>query len=106
MLAVCLFALGIVVLEVVFRRDVEVARVLEYADHFICAVFLVDFGISLYRAPRKWRYLTTWGWLDLLSSIPTLDIARWGRVARIARLARVLRALRASRILTTVLFRQ
>jgi voltage-gated potassium channel len=43
--------------------------------------------------------VVTWGWLDLLSSIPTLQIARWGRLARIARILRVLRGLRATRLL-------
>jgi voltage-gated potassium channel len=80
--------------------------VLEHADDFICVVFLIDFGLSLYRAPNRWRYLATWGWLDLLSSVPAFDAARWGRLARIARLSRVLRALRASRLLSKMLFRE
>jgi voltage-gated potassium channel len=37
--------------------------------------------------------------LDLLSSIPTINIARWGRAARLARLLRVLRGVRATKIL-------
>lgn len=55
--------------------------------------------MCLYNAPNRWRYLYTWGWLDLASSIPTLDIARWGRAARVARILRVLRGVRATRIL-------
>jgi voltage-gated potassium channel len=39
----------------------------------------------------------TWGWLDLVSSIPMLGPLRWGRVARIARLLRVLRGVRSAR---------
>ena len=103
MLVLCVFALAVLMLEVVFRGDREIVRVLDYADTAVCFIFLGDFAHSLLRAPRKLRYFATWGWLDLLSSIPTLEIARWGRVARIARLARVLRALRASRILGKML---
>lgn len=105
MLVLCVFSLGIIVLDGVFRRDPEIVKVLDYADNAVCVVFLADFVVSLARAPRKWRYLATWGWLDLLSSVPALDVARWGRIARIVRLARVFRALRASRDLSVLLLR-
>lgn len=106
MLILCVFALGLMLLEGVFRKDAQVLRVLEHADNSLCVVFLADFALSLYRAPRKWRYLVTWGWIDLLSSVPVFDAGRWGRLARIARLSRVLRALRASRVLSKMLFRE
>src|SRR5215208_1218919 len=104
MLVLCVFALMITGLEGVFRNDAEIDKILDTADNFICVAFLADFAFSFRRAPRKWRYFATWGWLDLLSSIPSLNVARWGRIARIARLSRVLRALRASRVLSTILF--
>jgi voltage-gated potassium channel len=106
MLALCIFALLIFAFEAVFRGDAEVLRLLRWADNFVCVIFLADFALTFARAPNKMRYLLTWGWLDLLSAIPTLDPARWGRLARIARLTRVLRALRASRLLGRMLFRQ
>src|SRR4051812_40819504 len=71
-----------------------------------CALFIFsDFCASLWRAENRWRYLATWGWLDLLSSIPTLNAARCGRLARIVRIFRVLRGLRAARVLTTLVLR-
>jgi voltage-gated potassium channel len=106
MLVACVFALAVLLLEVVFRRDEQIARVLDHADNAICVIFLIDFAYTFARAPRKLRYFVTWGWLDLLSSIPTLELARWGRIARLARLARVLRALRASRTLGKLLVQQ
>lgn len=106
MLVLCVFALVLMLLEGVFRGDAHMLRVLEHADNIICLIFLGDFALSLYRAPKKWRYLVTWGWLDLLSSVPAFDAGRWGRLARIARLSRVLRALRASRLLSKMLFRE
>ncbi|HYO79389.1 MAG TPA: ion transporter, partial [Thermoanaerobaculia bacterium] len=105
-LVLSVFALLLLVLEAVFRLDPEVSRILEHADNAICVIFLGDFFLSLARAPNKWRYFATWGWLDLLSAVPSLDAARWGRVARIARLSRVLRALRASRLMSRLLFKQ
>jgi voltage-gated potassium channel len=106
MLTLCVLALGAIVMQNLFTVDPEVEVLLEYADTAICVAFLFDFALTLRRAPNRWRYLATWGWLDLLSSIPTLDIGRWGRVARIARIARVLRAIRATRLLTKAVLRQ
>ena len=106
MLALCVLSLVVLMLEVVYRHDGEVTKILDYADWTICMIFILDFGISLKRAPKKGRYLITWGWIDLLSSMPSLEIARWGRLVRIARLARLLRALRATRSLTSILVRE
>jgi voltage-gated potassium channel len=45
-----------------------------------------------------------WGWIDLIASIPNLDILRWGRLIRIIRVIRVLRAIRSfQRILSIIL---
>ena len=106
MLALCVLALAIIVVQNLFAGDPEIEVLLQYADTAICIPFFIDFLLSLRRAPNRWRYFFTWGWLDLLSSIPTFDLARWGRLARIARIARVLRALRATTMLTRAVLRQ
>lgn len=106
MLALCVLSLGVLVLEAVYRKDAQVLRLLEYADNILCAIFLLDFGVTFGRAENRTRYFLTWGWVDLLSSVPMLSAARFGRIARIARLTRVLRALRASRHLKQVVMRQ
>lgn len=100
-----LFAIVALAARTVVAMDPEMAAILNYADDFACALFFGDFLLSLWRAPNRRRYFLTWGWLDLLSSIPTVDVARWGRVARIARLFRVLRGFRATRVLTALLLR-
>ena len=102
MLAVSFYTIVALAVGVILRPEGETRMVLEYADRAICAVFLMDFVVCLYKAPNRWRYMYTWGWLDLLSSIPVLDATRWGRAARIARLLRVLRGIKATRILATV----
>ena len=99
MLVLCVLALAGIVVQNAFRHDPQIELVLDYADFIICVAFGVDFFVTLWRAPKRGRYLVTWGWLDILSSIPTLNIARWGRLARIARGLRVLRGLRATRLI-------
>jgi voltage-gated potassium channel len=100
MLALCVYALTALGAEAAYPVGSEIRVLLGYVDAAVCVLFLTDFCISFYRAENRWRYFYTWGWLDLVSSIPTLDAARWGRAARIARIVRVLRGIRATRILT------
>jgi voltage-gated potassium channel len=102
MLALCIYVLAALAFEAVLKLDDQTRQILAYADTGLCAVFLADFGWSLYRAENRLRYLLTWGWVDLLSSIPTLDLARWGRAARAARLIRLLRGIRATKTLVDV----
>jgi voltage-gated potassium channel len=105
MLILCVIALGALAVEAAVPADPEVVSVLGYADYALCSVFFIDFLISLWLAPKRWKYFVRWGWLDLLSSVPALDLARVGRVARILRIFRVLRAMRAARVLTTLVLR-
>lgn len=104
MLVLCVFALTGIILQHVYAKDGEIIAILDIADLTICAAFAIDFIISLATAQNRWKYLITWGWLDLLSSIPILpSAARWGRIARIARIMRVLRSVRAARMLSSVI---
>lgn len=98
-LALSVIALLALFVERVVPLGPEQRRVLEVFDWALCAVFFVDFLITLRGAARKWRYLATWGWLDLLSSIPAVAAFRIARSARIVRILRVLKIVRASRIL-------
>lgn len=103
MLLLCVMTLLGVAIQVLAQPRTEIRGVLQLADTVACALFFADFLVSLRRAPDKWRYMYTWGWLDLLSSIPVFDAARWGRAARITRLLRLLRGVRATVLLTQVL---
>jgi voltage-gated potassium channel len=102
MLFLCVATLAGVAIQVVVHPAGEVRGVLQMADTVACGLFFIDFLVTLRRAPDKWRYMYTWGWLDLVSSIPVFDAARWGRAARLARLLRLLRGIKASVVLTEV----
>lgn len=101
MLALCLYALGALTADSFFSLDPSTRTILEYADDAVCGLFFLDFVISLIRAPSRWQYLYTWGWIDLASSIPSVDALRWGRAARILRIFRVLRGVRATKLLAS-----
>jgi voltage-gated potassium channel len=66
--------------------------VLWRVDFLICMVFLLDFGLNLWRAPNKANYLfKEGGWLDLLGAIPSVPGHLWTSFTRLARLNRVVR---------------
>lgn len=100
-LGLCLFALVVLAVGTFFPLAPGTKQILDYADLAVCILFFGDFIYSLIRAPNKWRYLYTWGWIDLLSSIPMIPAFRVGRAMRILRILRVLRGIRATRILAS-----
>lgn len=79
--------------------DKEQKAILQIADVVVCGLFFVDFLVSLYQAPNRLRYFLSWGWLDLLSSVPMIDALRITRVARIFRIVRIIRGIKATKIL-------
>ena len=98
-LGLCLVALAIVTIQVMGGLSEESRRILRYADNLICIIFFADFLYSMAVAPNRWRYFRTWGWIDLLSSIPVIDSLRWGRVGRIFRVFQIVRGVRATKLL-------
>jgi voltage-gated potassium channel len=100
MLALSVLALVALAVEAVIPLSYGTRQILNYADTLVCIFFFLDFLIMLCRADSKRKYLLTWGWLDLASSIPMLDALRWGRAARIMRIFRVLRGVRSARVFT------
>jgi voltage-gated potassium channel len=81
----------------------QINKILEIFDFFICLVFLYDFFHNLFTAPNKLKFLK-WGWIDLISSIPTFGFLRVGRTFRIFRIFRLLRAFKSAKVLITFLF--
>lgn len=106
MVALSAYALLALAIVTFVPLSPEVREILHDFDVGVCVLFLVDFLVSFLRAERRVRYFFRWGWLDLLSSIPTINSLRWARAARILRIIRVLRGIRATRILTGVLLKR
>lgn len=99
MLALSIWALLSLGVSSSLQLGPDALTVLDFADTFVCGLFFLDFLANLYWAPKRWAYFVTWGWLDLLSSVPTVDVLRWGRAARVLRILRVLRAVKSLRVL-------
>lgn len=106
MLVLSFLALGAMGFNTLGRLDEQTGRILNWLDFAVCLVFFGDFCRALYRAPVRWKYFVTWGWLDLISSIPMVDVFRWGRFARIFRIVRLLRGFKATKILSSFVLRR
>jgi voltage-gated potassium channel len=103
MLVLCVYAIAELVLRSFVPLKPEYIKVLQFADWVLCIFFLIDFVISLIHAQNRVRYLLTWGWIDLLSSVPAVPLVRWARLFRLARLVRAIRTVKATRVLVQVI---
>jgi voltage-gated potassium channel len=98
-LAISLIALAVLAVDGLVAVNSETRQILRYVDTVLCVLFFGDFLYCFARAENKAKYMLTWGWLDLISSIPAIEPLRWGRAARVVRVLRVLRGIRSARIL-------
>ena len=98
------YVLGSLIVDTFFSIPTEISKVINYVDNFICAVFLLDFILRFRKAENKLQFMK-WGWIDLIASIPTLDIMRAGRLFRLIRLIRVLRAFRSTKHIVNHIFK-
>ena len=95
-LILSIYVLTALFIDTLFELDPEVSTILGIADDFVCLVFFVEFWIRFFRAESKLHFMR-WGWIDLISSIPTFSYLRWGRIFSIFRLLRIIRAIRSTR---------
>lgn len=98
LLFLSIYVLTALILEAFLIENVEIRRVLQYIDFFVCVIFLADFIACFAKAESKMKYMK-WGWIDLVSSIPAIDPLRWGRVSRIVRILRYLRAIKSAKVI-------
>lgn len=103
LIVLSVYVLVALFVQSMFTLTPEMDGMVDRLDSIICMIFLGDFFYRFYRAPSKLRFMR-WGWIDLVSSIPMVDIFRSGRVIRIIRVLRVLRAFRSVKILSQYLF--
>lgn len=72
----------------------DISKVLQGADFVVCMLLLIDFVVRLKKAENKKEFMRL-GWIDLIASIPNVDLLRVGRLVRILRIIRLIRGLRA-----------
>ncbi|MGZ8924509.1 MAG: potassium channel family protein [Nitrososphaeraceae archaeon] len=103
---ISIFSLLLIAGDLFFVTDPELVSVIQYADLGICFIFFLDFLYALYSVDNKTKYFFTWGWLDLISSIPAIDLLRTAKLVRIYQLLRVIRGLKAAKVVAHTLAEQ
>ncbi|MDB6026880.1 MAG: Ion transport 2 domain protein [Verrucomicrobiales bacterium] len=66
--------------------------------------FVCRLVVRFRRADSKVEFMK-WGWIDLIASIPNIEILRWGRMLRVLRVIRVLRGIRSFQKILALMFR-
>ena len=99
-----IYILMALLIDTAFKLPKEISRLLYYSDNFICAVFFYDFCVRLYRAENRLKFMH-WGWIDLLSCVPAIEIFRAGRIVRLIRVLRIIRAYRSTKHFVHYVFR-
>lgn len=91
-LILSLFVVASLFVELAFELPPEVIEILLYIDIMICIVFFIDFVQQLRKAPSKREYMK-WGWLDLISCIPLMEMNQFARIIRVVRLVRAIKSI-------------
>lgn len=103
MLFLCIYVLAALFVDTAFDLPSETSVLLNRIDNLVCVFFIVDFILNVIKAKSKVDYLK-WGWIDLMSSIPNVQILRWGRLVKIIRILRILRGVRSIKLIIRFLF--
>ena len=99
-----IYVLIALIVDSFFKLSPEISKLLYIIDDLICILFLYDFFRRFRKAPSKLQFIK-WGWIDLISSIPTFEYLRYGRLIRLIRLFRILRTVRSVKYLTSHIFK-
>ena len=103
-LILTIYVLLALLIDTFFNLPDELSKLLGIIDNLICILFIFDFFVRFFKANNKLDFLK-WGWIDLISSIPTIAVLRYGRFVRLIRLVRLLRALRSTNKILTHVFK-
>ncbi|QSS97243.1 potassium channel family protein [Psychroflexus sp. ALD_RP9] len=92
--ALSLFSIALLTMTFFLPEESEVNKLLHYYDFGLCIVFFYDFLKQFINSDQKLKYFFTYGWLDLLSSIPVIAEFRYVRIFRIFRVLRIIQSFR------------
>jgi voltage-gated potassium channel len=87
--------LSLLVWRIFLDPTSETVKLIDMFDLGICFIFFIDFIRQLVTAPKKWKYLVTWGPIDLAASVPAVQAMRWARLTRVIVIIRALKSIHA-----------
>jgi voltage-gated potassium channel len=102
-LTLCIVVIGMLLFDTTSEVNDEVKQLLKWVDYGLCSLFFVDFIYQLITLENRKKYMLTWGWIDLISCIPTFG---WGRIARLLRILKLLKAIHSGKALIDAISRR
>jgi voltage-gated potassium channel len=91
-LILTLFSLVLMGVQFLLAEGTETWKLVNVYNNLTCIFFLIDFAMRMIAQPRKRDYfIGQQGYFDLLGSIPSFGISRFGGLLRLFRLSRLLR---------------
>lgn len=87
MVGVSFYSIVVVIIQLSLPVKSEMRALFSYFDNLSCLIFGLGVITHLFRETHRWKYLFTWGILDIASAIPMFPLLRFLRLIRIFRLA-------------------
>lgn len=86
---ISIYSVVVVIIQLSLPEKSEMRALFSYFDTLGCVIIFLGIVFHLFREEHRWRYLFTWGILDIVSAIPTLPLLRFLRIIRILRLLKI-----------------
>lgn len=91
MVGVSFYSIVVVIIQLSLPRESEMRALFSYFDNLACLIFGIGFITHIVREQHRWKYLFTWGIVDIVSAIPMFPLLRFLRLLRIIRLIAIIR---------------
>lgn len=91
MVGVSVYSIVVVIIQLSLPLKSEMRALFSYFDNLACLIFALGFITHLIREQHRWKYLFTWGLVDIASAIPMFPLLRFLRLIRIFRLVGISR---------------
>ncbi|MEC8558962.1 MAG: ion transporter [Planctomycetota bacterium] len=86
---VSVYSIVVVIVQLSLPEDSQMRALFSYYDTMACVIFIMGIFFHFFTEPHRWRYLISWGVLDMASAIPGMPLLRFLRVIRVLRLLRI-----------------
>jgi voltage-gated potassium channel len=91
MTGLSIYGMTVVSLRLFLDTGSEMQRLFLYFDWMVCIIFLIAFIRHAVFETHRFKYIFTWGILDLISSVPWFPVLRYIRVFRLSRIGWLVR---------------
>jgi voltage-gated potassium channel len=97
-----LYCIIITTIQTFYKLSEFTNKILNILDYLICVIFLVDIIFRLFKTQNKLLFIKE-SWIDILSSLPVLNLLKFIRCVRLLRIIRILDKFKICWLYTVIL---